>query len=203
MWKLNISLCLNILCIQVSCLQGGGVFPPSQQWKVSYLTDHSLSNVVSLQWMRQIQRTMHLADISPARCYHAIALKGRELGSFIGVGYRLSEPIRRVDERIMYLKWPIMVGEAKRSDENPILPHNHQRRFWNFCLTQCDVVTRPKWLSVEQWLLLRCFVLIFKEHESKIGEMLNVKLENNMLYKTRILYPSIIIKPESSRPQKK
>lgn len=140
---------------------GRKTLPSSQQRKVSYLMDHSISNLVSLLWMRHIHRTMHLADITPARCYHSIWLRNRKLDSFIGVVYLLSKSMPDVDEGMIYFEWLIMAGEAKRLDENPILPHNHPRKVWNR-LTQCDVVTKPKWLNVKQWLLLRCFVGKFK-----------------------------------------
>lgn len=43
--------------------------------------------------------------------------------------YLLSQSMPDVDEGMMYLKWLIMAGEAKRLDENPILPDNHQSEF--------------------------------------------------------------------------
>lgn len=103
------------------------------------------------------------ADVTPAWCYHRIWLRDRELDSFIGVVYLFSQSMPNVDDGMIHLKWMMTVGEAKRLDENPILPHNRRRQVWiRLTLTQCDVVTKPKRLNVKQWLLLRCFVEKFK-----------------------------------------
>lgn len=118
------------------------------------------------------------AGITPAWCYHSIWLRDGELDSFIGVVYLLSQSMPGVDEGMIYLKWLIMAGEAKRLDENPILPHNHQRQVWiRLTLTQRDVVTKPKWLNVKRWLLLRCFVEKFKARKPKHVDGLNVTLQ--------------------------
>lgn len=159
MCELNIFFILHLKIYSGQLYARRKALPFSQQRKVSYLMDHSLSNLVSLLWIRHNHCTIHFLDIIPAWCYHSIWLRDRKLDSFIGVVYFLSQSISNVDEDMIYLQLLIMAQEAERLDENPILPHNHQRQVWIWLtLIQCDVVTKPKWLNVKQQLLLRCFV---------------------------------------------
>lgn len=125
------------------------------------------------------------ADITPAWCYHSIWLRDRRLESFIGVVYLLSQSMPDVDEGMIYLKWLIMAGETKRLDENPILPHNHRRQVWIWLAwTQRNVVTKPKWLNVKQWLCLRCFVGKFKAQKPKRRkrQTTNTVLTSNVMH---------------------
>lgn len=142
-------------CIHISLVQGGKHnIRLREKRKVSYLTDHSLSNLASSLWVMHIQHTMHLAHPTPAGCHHSIWLRDRKLDSFIGVLYVLSLSTPDADEGMIYLKRLIMAGTAKRLDENPILPHNRQRQVWVWpTLTHCDVYTTARWLNVKQWLL--------------------------------------------------
>lgn len=90
--------------------------------------DHSLSNLGSLLRMRHMHLTMHLWTLLQRG---VITASDCEIESSIAllVWFTLfSQSVPNVDEGMIYLKWLIMAWEAKRLDENPILPHNHQRR---------------------------------------------------------------------------
>lgn len=89
---------------------GRNALPFSQQRKVSYLMDHSLSDLVSLLWISHLHRPVHFGDTTPAWRYRSIRLSGEKPASFIGVVYLLSQPTPNADEDMIYLKVLIITG---------------------------------------------------------------------------------------------
>lgn len=125
------------------------------------------------------------ADITPAWCYRSIWLQDRKLDSFIGAVYFLSQSMPNVDEGMMYFKWLIMAGEAKRLDENPILPHNHQRQVEiRLTLTQRDVVTKPQVIKCQAVIAPQMLCGGNLKHKNLNAE--NVKLQTTLGAKHQI-----------------
>lgn len=131
-----------------------------------------------ISWITAFQIQSHYCEEATSPHRSSICLSDGNPPHCAGVVYHLP-PSHKADEDMRYFKWLIMAVEAKRLDENPILPPNHQRQVWSeLTLTQCDVLTTAKWLNVRQWLLLKCFVGRLETRKPKGRERLNMWLQS-------------------------